>query len=32
MPDKKSNSGAHILKYVFKKMGIPRAIASDDGV
>jgi len=31
MPNKNSNSTAIILRDVFNKMGIPKAIASDDG-
>ena len=31
MPNKKSNSTATILRDVLSKMGIPKAVASDDG-
>ena len=31
MPNKNFNSSDLILKYVFRKIGIPKAIASDDG-
>ena len=31
MPNKTSNSGGLILRYAFRKMGIPTAKASDDG-
>jgi hypothetical protein len=31
MPNRISNPSALISKYVFKEMGIPKAVASDDG-
>ena len=31
MPNSNTNSTAIVLKYVLNKMGIPKAIASDDG-